>query len=440
MRKRDTWTSSEGLIHCVACGSTNTELCDARRKSGTYNRQTRCIDCGDLRTVKLPRPTDAELHDARRRSDAYSLRNPIKLASVRAWWEANAHKGYTSASGARACSIELELPINTVRGLQRDAFLGGGAAPWKVAQPPAVDYAAQAAAMQDDDDEEEDELDGVACDACTVDWAVTFQPRPLCADCAAEPAPAPSPSSAASTASDVEDEPRRDRVADAAAGRAAARQPRPPKKTRRYYLDDDGLFQPIKAGEPLHVCPTCGAQAFIHYELLGGFGVRNMGGGVLRPQSLCRACRAAHGRRARQKQLTLLDASSEQAAPPRVMAQGELDEIARRAVAALRNGEATVELVVKDDPKVALALDADTVASALYPLCPSGPLGLIVSCDHKSDTGTLSLRFDAIDLRDWAVAQGAKIITAPPTPASEPQARSAYQNPPGLTELVGGRR
>jgi hypothetical protein len=267
MRKRDTWTSSEGLIHCVACGSTNTELCDARRKSGTYNRQTRCIDCGDLRTVKLPRPTDAELHDARRRSDAYSLRNPIKLASVRAWWEANAHKGYTSASGARACSIELEMPINTVRGLQRDAFFQssqGEVPPWRF-QSSQGEEAGQAETSQG-----EEVKPTLPTDAEEI--------KPI-----------------------------RDRVADAAAGRAAARQPRPPKKTRRYIIDDDGLFQPVKAGEPLHICPTCGAQAFIHYELLGGFGVRNMGG-VLRPQSLCRACRTAHGRSRRKMQLDLVDA------------------------------------------------------------------------------------------------------------------------------------
>ena len=147
------------------------------------------------------------------------------------------------------------MPINTVRGLQRDAFLGDEAPPWRF-QPSQVEEVSDA------------------------------------------PASAPLAE---------EDEPKRDRVADAAAGREAARQPRPPKRTRRYFIDDDGLFQPVREGEPLHICPTCGAQAFIHYELAAGFGIRNMDG-VLRPQSLCRACRTAHGRSRRKKQLDLVDA------------------------------------------------------------------------------------------------------------------------------------
>ena len=423
MRKRDTWTDSCGLIRCVACGSTNTELCDSRRKSGTYNRQTRCIDCGDLRTVKLPRPTDAELYDARRRSDAYSLRNPTKLASVRAWWEANTHKGYTSASGARACSIELEMPYFIVCGLQRDAFSGDAAPPWRAAQAPAVDRAMLA---DDDDDEEGGELFGVVCEGCTLAYATRALPRPLCEDCAED-------------GEQAELEMPRDRVADAAAGRAAARQPRPPKRTRRYIIDDDGLFQPVREGEPLHVCPTCKATAHTHFELISSWGIRtNKRTGARSPQSLCTPCRTAHGRQRRKMQLTLVSDSSEQAAPPCAMKQGELDEIARRAVAALRNGEATVELVVQDDPKVTRALDADTMAAGRYPICADGPLGQILDINKVGNKASLRLCLNAIELRDWAVAQGAKILTAPPVISES--AMSAYQNPPGLAELVGGRR
>lgn len=198
-----------------------------------------------------------------------ALSRADKIRAVSDWNRANAHLPYASRAAARACAEHFGAPFNTVRGLffqsSRFQFTQG-----------------------------EEGAETICCGASgSTD---TFQTSQGEEDETTLPA-------------DDEESKPRDRAADAAAGREAARQPRPPKRKRRYYVDDDGLFQPVKAGEPLHICPTCGAQAFIHYELAAGFGIRNMGG-VLRPQSLCRACRTNHGRRARQKQLDIVDAIS----------------------------------------------------------------------------------------------------------------------------------
>lgn len=66
----------------------------------------------------------------------------------------------------------------------------------------------------------------------------------------------------------------------------------------------------------------------------------------------------------------------------------------------------TIELTLKDDPKVAASLSAKDVASCRWPLCPGGPMGQLVSADHRSETGTLRVRFCAAQLLKWAAAQG----------------------------------
>jgi hypothetical protein len=338
-----------------------------------------------------------------------ALSRADKIRAVVAWNLANKHLTFASRAAARACAEVFGAPINTVRGLFGAADRAEG---W-------CDCCGGIMLKVEGQCLECGTIRNLDCEGCPTGYATTEEPMPLCPDCST-----PEPDA-------KEIKPIRDRAADAAAGRAAARQPRPPKRKRRYYVDDDGLFQPVKAGEPLHICPTCGAQAFIHYELAAGFGIRNMGG-VLRPQSLCRACRTNHARTRRKAQFDLVsDSVAQGAAPPRAMKQGELDEIARLAVVALRLGAATVDLTVKKDPKVAFV--ADTATTALYPLCPEGPLGLIVTHDHEG--GTLRLRFDASALRDWAVSQGAKLIAEAQTGEL-----SAYQNPPGLAGLLGGMR
>lgn len=53
-----------------------------------------------------------------------------KVEKVRAWWLANDQRGLTATAGAAECAEALSLPLNSVRGLQRDAFLGRPA-PWQ---------------------------------------------------------------------------------------------------------------------------------------------------------------------------------------------------------------------------------------------------------------------------------------------------------------------
>lgn len=67
-----------------------------------------------------------------------------------------------------------------------------------------------------------------------------------------------------------------------------------------------------------------------------------------------------------------------------------------------------VELTLKDDPKVAASLSAEDVASCRWPLCPGGPMGQLTSVDHRIDTGTIRVRFDATQLLKWAAKQGGR--------------------------------
>ena len=53
-----------------------------------------------------------------------------KIQAVRAWWIKNYKRAGGATSGATMCAHELELPLNSVRGLQRDAFKGEQA-PWQ---------------------------------------------------------------------------------------------------------------------------------------------------------------------------------------------------------------------------------------------------------------------------------------------------------------------
>jgi hypothetical protein len=166
-------------------------------------------------------------------SEFKALDRSEKCDLVELWWLDN-YKNHTSASGAVACAAHFEAPVNTIRGLQRSAF-EDKAAPWSdLFKAGAVELV-----------EVEPELPSLGAEL--VEAQCELVERPV---------------------------------------RATGHGP----GKRGAYEVRDGVFYAIGEG-PLCACPKCGAQAFTHGDMVGGFGVR-MIAGQPRPQSYCRACKS----------------------------------------------------------------------------------------------------------------------------------------------------
>lgn len=114
------------------------------------------------------------------------------------------------------------------------------------------------------------------------------------------------------------------------------------------------------------------------------------------------------------------------------MRRAELDEILRRCQAALDRGEPTVEVLVRDDPKVAATLDVADHVAGRYPLCAGGPLGRIIDCSPESSEGLLRLVYGRTTLARWAQQQ----LDATPRRASTKAAQLGLWSVPTTREAM----
>lgn len=225
-----------------------------------------------------------------------------KINVVGQWCLDNADHLLSSTETTTEIAEEFGAPYNTIRGIQRDAFKGY-TAPWQDGYDPgnAPKFSAPVNfdVVEDEDAEPVQELGAELAEAqdalLNADYArleariVSSMPQEDrekyglvegfdASEIAAEAAARQAKRKAEQiTVPGVEPKPRK---------------PRGPNKNTSW-LFEDGLFVQRFEDKPICSCPTCGARASSHRDVVGGFGVRLVNGQP-RPQSLCKACRNAH--------------------------------------------------------------------------------------------------------------------------------------------------